>query len=306
VNEDGLKDIASSVHQRLLNRARQTDRPFNELLQYYAMERFLYRLSKSRYKDKFILKGALMLIYWEAPISRPTADIDLLGYLDSEVDTVVSIMKDICGQQVVPDGMIFHTESVSGERIIEGAEYQGVRVKARGGLGNAMVMAQIDVGFGDVVIPFPEKMTYPVILDFPAPRLLGYSRESTIAEKLATMIRLGILNSRMKDIFDIWLLSQRFAFVGEVLSRAIIECFIRRGVEAIAEPVALSSEFSDDPAKATQWRAFKRKSRLEGVSDDLADLISAIADFLTPILSAISEGKDFKGRWKPSGPWRQG
>jgi predicted nucleotidyltransferase component of viral defense system len=306
VNEDGLKDIASSVHQRLLNRARQTDRPFNELLQYYAMERFLYRLSKSRYKDKFILKGALMLIYWEAPISRPTADIDLLGYLDSEVDTVVSIMKDICGQQVVPDGMIFHTESVSGERIIEGAEYQSVRVKARGGLGNAMVMAQIDVGFGDVVIPFPEKMTYPVILDFPAPRLLGYSRESTIAEKLATMIRLGILNSRMKDIFDIWLLSQRFAFVGEVLSRAIIECFIRRGVEAIAEPVALSSEFSDDPAKATQWRAFKRKSRLEGVSDDLADLISAIADFLTPILSAISEGKDFKGRWKPSGPWRQG
>lgn len=306
MNEDGLKDIASSVHQRLLNRARQTDRPFNELLQYYAMERFLYRLSKSRYKDKFILKGALMLIYWEAPISRPTADIDLLGYLDSEVDTVVSIMKDICGQQVVPDGMIFHTESVSGERIIEGAEYQGVRVKARGGLGNAMVMAQIDVGFGDVVIPFPEKMTYPVILDFPAPRLLGYSRESTIAEKLATMIRLGILNSRMKDIFDIWLLSQRFAFVGEVLSRAIIECFIRRGVEAIAEPVALSSEFSDDPAKATQWRAFKRKSRLEGVSDDLADLISAIADFLTPILSAISEGKDFKGRWKPSGPWRQG
>ena len=304
MSEGGLKDIASSVHQRLLNIARQTDRPFNELLQYYAMERFLYRLSKSRHRDRFVLKGALMLIYWGAPISRPTADIDLLGYLDSEVDTVASIMKDICEKQVVPDGMIFHAESISGETIIEGAEYQGVRVKVRGGLGNAKVTAQIDVGFGDVVIPSPEKMTYPAILDFPTPRLLGYSRESTIAEKLATMIRLGILNSRMKDIFDIWLLSQQFAFDGEVLSRAIIECFIRRGVEAVAEPVALSSEFTDDPAKATQWRAFKRKSRLDGVSDDLADLISAIADFLMPILSAISEGKDFKGSWKPIGPWR--
>jgi len=305
VNEGGLKDIASSVHQRLLNRARQTDRPFNELLQYYAMERFLYRLSKSRYKDRFILKGALMLMCWEAPVSRPTTDIDLLGYLDPEVDTVVSIMKDICEQQVVPDGMVFNAESISGERIIEGAEYQGVRVKLRGGLGNAKVTAQIDIGFGDVVIPSPENMDYPAMLDFPAPRLLGYSRESTIAEKLATMIRLGILNSRMKDIFDIWLLSQRFPFDGGILSEAINGCLLRRGVEVLTQPVALSSDFTDDPTKAAQWRAFKRKSRLEGVNDNLGEVMSAITDFLTPILSAISEGKDFKGSWKPRGPWRQ-
>ncbi len=207
MSEGGLKDIASSVHQRLLNVARQTDRPFNEILQYYAMERFLYRLSKSRYRDRFILKGALILICWEAPISRPTADIDLLGYIDSEVDSIVAIMKDICEQRVVDDGMVFYMDSVGGERIIEGAEYRGVRVKVRGGLGNARVTAQIDVGFGDVVVPSPEKVDYPAILDFPAPRLLGYSRESIIAEKLATMIRLGVLNSRMKDIFDIWLLS---------------------------------------------------------------------------------------------------
>lgn len=304
MSESGLKDIASSVHQRLLNVARQTDRPFNEVLQYYAMERFLYRLSKSSYRDRFILKGALMLICWEAPVSRPTFDIDLLGRVDAEVENIVAIIRDVCEQKVIDDGMKFHAESISGERIIEGPEYQGVRVKVRGGLGNARITAQIDVGFGDIVTPSPEKVNYPVILDFPAPRLLGYTRESTIAEKLATLLRLGILNSRMKDVFDIWLLSRQFPFDGDVLSRAIEKCLSLRGVEAVSEPVALSSDFADDPAKSAQWRAFIRKNRIDGVSDDLGEVIKTIAVFLTPVLSAISGRDDFKSTWKPPGPWR--
>jgi len=304
MNESGLKDIASSVHQRLLNIARQTDRPFNEVLQYYAMERFLYRLSKSRYRDRFILKGALMLICWEAPVSRPTADIDLLGRVDSEVENVVTIVRDICVQKVIDDGMIFHADSISGERIIEGAEYNGVRVKVKGGLGNARITAQIDVGFGDTVVSSPQKVDYPAILDFPAPRLLGYTRESTIAEKLATLLRLGILNSRMKDIFDLWLLSRQYPFNGDVLSRAITECFSLRGIEAVSKPVALSSDFADDPSKTAQWRAFIRKNRIDSVNDDLGEVINTIGDFLSPVLGAISEGKDFKGVWKPPGPWR--
>jgi len=304
MNESGLKDIASSVHQRLLNIARQTDRPFNEVLQYYAMERFLYRLSKSRYRDRFILKGALMLICWEAPVSRPTADIDLLGRVDSEVENVVTIVRDICVQKVIDDGMIFHADSISGERIIEGAEYNGVRVKVKGGLGNARITAQIDVGFGDTVVSSPQKVDYPAILDFPAPRLLGYTRESTIAEKLATLLRLGILNSRMKDIFDLWLLSRQYPFNGDVLYRAITECFSLRGIEAVSKPVALSSDFADDPSKTAQWRAFIRKNRIDSVNDDLGEVINTIGDFLSPVLGAISEGKDFKGVWKPPGPWR--
>jgi hypothetical protein len=151
-----------------------------------------------------------MLICWEAPVSRPTADIDLLGRVDSEIEKVVAIIRDVSEQKVIDDGMIFHADSISGERIIEGAEYQGVRAKVRGSLGNARITAQIDVGFGDIESPSPQKVDYPAILDFPAPRLLGYTRESTIAEKLATLLRLGILNSRMKDIFDIWLLSRQF------------------------------------------------------------------------------------------------
>ena len=305
MNKGEIKDISSSIHQRLLNKAKETDRPFNELLQYFAMERFLYRLSKSSFKERLILKGALMLIYWEAPISRPTMDIDLLGLLDSEVAAIVSIMKEICRQEVTDDGIVFDEDSVIGERIIEEAVYQGVRVKLRGSLRNARITLQIDVGFGDAVIPSPEELVYPTILSLPAPELLGYSRESTIAEKLVTMTRLGILNSRMKDIFDIWLLARQFPFDGEILSEAIIECFTRRGVKVVAQPVALSSDFKDDPVKSTQWRAFTRKSRLDEISDDLGEIISAIEDFLTPILSIISEGNDFKGVWKPPGPWRQ-
>jgi predicted nucleotidyltransferase component of viral defense system len=303
VSEGNLKDIASSVHQRLLNVARQTDRPFSEVLQYFAMERFLYRLSKSRYGDRFILKGALTLMCWEAPLSRPTADIDLLGYMDAEVNRVVEIIKHICKQHVVDDGMVFHPDSVGGERITEGAGYHGVRVKVRGNLGNARITMQIDVSFGDVIVPSPENLDYPAILDFPAPRLLGYSRESIVAEKFATMIRLGILNSRMKDIFDIWLLSRQFTFNGDVLSRAIAECLSLRGVVTVSRPVALSSDFADDPAKSAQWRAFIRKNRLDGVSDDLGGVITAIAGFLAPVLGAISEGNDFGGTWKPPGPW---
>jgi predicted nucleotidyltransferase component of viral defense system len=304
VNKDDIKDISSSIHQRLLNKAREMDRPFNELLQYYAMERFLYRLSQSRYTETFVLKGALMLTYWEAPISRPTMDIDLLGLLDSEVVVVVSTMKEICGQEVFLDGIVFNEDSVIGERIIEESVYQGVRVKLRGSLGNTRITLQIDVGFGDAVIPAPEKLVYPTILSFPAPRILGYSRESTIAEKLVTMTRLGILNSRMKDIFDIWLLSKQFPFDGRILSAAIEECFLRREAVAVAEPLALSPEFAGDPAKATQWRAFIRKGRLDGVTEDLEEILSTIASFLTPILRAITEGKDFEYTWKPPGPWK--
>jgi len=304
VNKDDVKDTPSSIHQRLLNKAKETDRPFNELLQYYAMERFLYRLSQSRYTEKFVLKGALMLTYWEAPISRPTMDIDLLGLLDSEVTVVVSTMKEICGQEVFLDGIVFNADSVIGERIIEESVYQGVRVKLKGSFGNARINLQIDVGFGDAVIPSPEKLVFPTILNFPAPKLLGYSRESTIAEKLVTMTRLGILNSRMKDIFDIWLLSKQFPFDGKILSAAIEECFLRRETEAVAEPLALSPEFAGDPVKATQWRAFIKKGRLDGVTDDLEEILSTIASFLTPILRSITEEKDFKHTWKPPGPWK--
>jgi len=247
-----------------------------------------------------------MFTYWGAPIYRPTADIDLLGRVDSEVETFVSIVREVCEQEVMPDGMVFHPNSATGERIIEGAVYQGVRISVRGTLGNARITitTQIDVGFGDAVIPSSEQIVYPTILDFPAPTLVGYSPESTIAEKFATMMRLGLLNSRMKDYFDIWLLSRRFPFDGKVLAPAIKECCLRRGISLDADPVALSSDFAEDPNKKLQWKAFVRKGRLVGVNEDLGVIISAAGAFLGPILRALAEGRAFEGTWQIAGPWR--
>ncbi len=201
-------DTVASVRQRLLNIARDNSRPFSEVLQYFAMERFLYRLGKSGHGRNFILKDALMLVAWEAPLARSTKDIDLLGRMNNTIEDVVDAIKAACSLEVIPDGLLFDVKSVVGQRIAEEADYEGVRVRFRGNLGNARITMQVDVGFGDVIVPRPAEVDYPTLLDLPAPRLLGYSRESAIAEKFEAMVKLGTLNSRMEDFFDIWLLSR--------------------------------------------------------------------------------------------------
>lgn len=305
MSSEEIKDLSASVHRRLLDRARADKRPFNELLQYYAMERFLYRLSKSLYSRKFILKGALMLFAWDAPTSRPTADIDLLGSVENDVTVVVSVVREICLQDVEPDGLAFNAESVTGEIIVEIAEYPGVRVRVGGNLGTALINVQVDVGFGDQVIPAPVSLTYPVLLKMPAPRLRGYSRESVIAEKLESMARFGVLNSRMKDFFDIWLLSRQYDFVGKTLGKAIQKTFTNRGAFASPKLLGLLSSFSKDAGKTAQWHAFCRKNRLDCAPLDLIEVVESIASFVSPLLSAIEEDRSFEGTWSAPGPWKR-
>jgi predicted nucleotidyltransferase component of viral defense system len=297
------RDIAASVRQRLLNNARETGRPFNELLQYFAMERFLYRLSKSRYSDNFVLKGALMLTGWEAPLSRPTMDIDFLGQIDNNIEVIIAVIQEICSEKVEPDGVTFDVTSISGEPITEDADYEGARVRFHGSLGTARFTMQLDIGFGDVVIPAPAFLEYPTILDFPAPKLRGYSKESTIAEKFEAMIKLGALNSRMKDFFDIWLLSRQFDFDGQRLAAAIKKTFSTRGTDIQFEPDALTNSFAEDPPKVAQWRGFIRRNRLTNAEEDLGQVIKAVAVFLGPVAKSLAEEKPFKLTWKAPGPW---
>jgi len=298
------KNIAASVRQRLLNKARETGRPFSELVQYFAMERFLYRLSKSRFADKFVLKGALMLTAWEAPLTRPTMDIDLLGRIENSVETITKVTIEICQQEVDPDGIVFDVTNMDVGRIAEDADYEGVRIRFRGSLGTARFVIQLDIGFGDIVIPSPEFTDYPALLDLPSPRLLGYSRESTIAEKFEAMVKLGILNSRMKDFFDIWLILRHFDFQGRKLAEAISKTFSTRGTNIQSEPTALTASFAEDTAKAAQWRGFIRKNRLKDVPQNLVEVVPAIAAFLIPIAEQLATGASFKGTWKAPGPWR--
>jgi hypothetical protein len=300
------KNLAASVHQRLLNRARVEGRPFNELLQYFVMERFLYRLGHSPYQDQFVLKGALMLKVWGVPLPRPTRDIDLLGWMENEVVSIAAAVREICLTPVVEDGLSFSPETVAGERIVEAAEYHGVRVRLTAFLGNARIPMQIDVGFGDAVVPGPRAVRLPPLLEFPAAHLRGYSRESAIAEKLQIMVRLGEINSRMKDFFDLWLLAARAEFEGQILAAAIEATFQQRGTRIPASPVAFSDAFAGDPDRRVQWQAFLRRFRLSdeaAVPTQLRETVRLIAAFLGPILRAISAGEEFNAHWSPGGPW---
>ncbi len=222
------KNHAASVHARLLRLAHDTKRPFQELLQYFGMERFLYRLGRSGHAEQFVLKGALMLRVWDAPTARPTRDVDLLGRLDNSPENLARVVGEVCDVDVEPDGAVFKASTVRAKRIKEDADYEGVRVLFQGLLGKARIPMQIDVGFGDVLVSGPQPLTYPTLLDMPAPMLKGYPRESVVAEKFEAMVKLGTLNSRMKDFYDLWYMARRFDFDGALLARAVSATFSNR------------------------------------------------------------------------------
>jgi len=304
VRKRPLKNVAHSVYRRLLNLARERGRPFDEVRQYYAMERLLYRVAQSDHADDFILKGALMLTMWEAPATRPTRDIDLLGRMDNAPESVAQIFREFCAKEVEPDGMRFDAASVRAQPIMQDAHYRGVRVLFQGYLGKSVVHMQVDVGFGDAVHGQSRKMQYPTILDSPGPQLRGYTRESMIAEKLHAMATLRERDSRMRDFYDIWLLSRHFAFEGAVLAEAIRRTFAARNTDVPADPVALTDDFGRDGAKQTQWRAFLRRSRLDDAPEQLAEVVAALAGFLIPVVQALAAEKPFERAWQPPGPWQ--
>lgn len=281
MSRESPRNMAASVRQRLLNKARSDRRPFNELLQYFAMERFLCRLSRSRHAERFILKGALMLRVWHSPAPRATMDIDVLGRTSNHEATLSRQIRDILAVEVEADGLGFDASSLRLEKITEGAEYEGVRVRLNGTLDTARFVLQIDIGFGDITYPEPVEAELPGMLDFPPPRLLCYSRESAIAEKFEAMVKLGELNSRMKDFYDVWLLSRQFEFDGATLNEAMRLTFNQRRTEMPEAVIALSEAFSE--TKQIQWQAFRRRLEQEHVPSEFAEVIADLKTFLDPV-----------------------
>ena len=298
-----MGNVAASVRQRLLNLSRAQGRPFQEVLQFYVMERFLYRLSRSAQADRFVLKGALMLQTWAAPQSRPTMDIDMLGRVGNDREGLLQRFRGVLEAESPDDGLIFDTDSLRAEAITEDAEYQGVRVRSRAELDGARVWLQIDIGFGDRVVPAPVRMSYPVLLDQPAPELLCYSRESTIAEKFQAMVALGSLNSRMKDFFDIWLLARQFEFDLPTLAEAISATFDQRNTPLPERPI-FTARFATE--KQTQWQAFLR--RLGGgvpAEPEFATVLAVLEDFLGDAVG-WPDNAEVDLRWSDGGPWQKG
>jgi len=301
VNRKPLKNIAASIRQKILNKSRKERRTFMEQVQYYAMNRFLYRLSLSPHSGNYILKGALLLKAWNASISRPTKDIDFLGKTENNEHTIANQVRDICRIAVEPDGLVFDTSSIQTRRIKEGADYEGIHVQLSCKLGTVRINILIDIGFGDIVHPKYKKVEIPSILDLPSVILPCYSKESIIAEKFEAMIKLGDLNSRMKDFYDIWFLINHYNFHGKTISEAIRKTFIYRKTVIPEKITAFSDSFIQ--SKTIQWNAFIRKFKQEDIPSDFKSTISQIRRFFKPILKSIREGTFHKGRWISSDPW---
>lgn len=297
---DGLPD---SVKQRLLNLSAKRGETFNVLLMRYGIERLLYRLTKSPHGDAFVLKGAMLFAIWTEEPYRPTQDLDLLGFGPSSPERLEAVFRDICETDVEPDGLVFDAGSVTARMIREDNVYDGVRLRIIAHLGTARLQLQVDVGFGDAVTPEPRICPFGPLLDLPAPVVRAYPPETVIAEKLDAMLVLGMGNSRMKDYFDLWTLSDMMAFEMQELHGAVASTIQRRKTVLPQDiPVGLSESFGADASKQTQWAAFLRKMGRHD-APDLPVIVARLHDFLMPVIEAIRAGSAVQRTWQPGGPW---
>mgnify|MGYP005995087285 CR=1 FL=1 len=262
-------NLGASVRARLLNRAKAQNAEFNLILTRFALERFLYRLSVSGYRMQFLLKGALLFDLWFDEPHRPTRDVDFLGFGPADISSLENVFREVVTIPV-EDGIVFDPSTVRAAEIRKEANYAGIRVTLIGTLSGARIPVQADIGFGDAVTPEPEEAEYPVMLDeLPAPRLRTYPRATVIAEKFEAITSLGMGNSRMKDFFDLWVLSRHSEPPLDELRQALQATFKRRGTQLPGTlPVGLSDEFPASKEKQIQWRAFVSRNSLNAPTLD--------------------------------------
>jgi predicted nucleotidyltransferase component of viral defense system len=303
VTREPTTNVSASVRARLLSLAQNRGEDYQRVLGRYAIERFLCRLGRSKYQDKFALKGATLFTLWTGQTHRPTRDLDLLGRnLSSSIGVVEAMIREICHIQQ-EDGIVFDGESIEGTRIKEEDEYDGIRVKLVAELAGARIPMQVDIGFGDAVYPEPELASFPVLLPMEAPLIRAYPREATIAEKFHAMVVLDIRNSRMKDFYDIWFMANTWEFVMDSLQKSIEFSFKRRGTilpEGI--PFALTDDFLDDAQKKMQWNAFVNRLDANEAKPALAEVGAILRSFLLPCISKESQQESHL-HWTPTSHW---
>lgn len=298
-----IRNIAASIRTRLLNYAKSHDEDFNLTLARFAIERLLYRLANSKYADQFVLKGAMLYGVWGIQPYRPTRDVDLLGFSAGDPESLQKTFQELCEVEAAPDGMTFEPSSVVAVYIREQNEYGGVRVGLTAYLARARIQVQVDIGIGDAITPGPEQIDYPRLLDdLPAPVLMAYPVYTVLAEKFEAIVRLDLDNTRMKDFFDIWMLSEEFELDGNILSQAIHATFQRRKTPLLsARPIALTDRFYADARKGQQWQAFLKKTELEVVQKlSLEEVVDRIWLLCGQTFSATTTGRT----WSPKNGWR--
>lgn len=296
------KNIVASVLARLRENAKSSGAPFQQVLQQYAMERFLYRVSKSKHAQSVVLKGALLLKTIGIPRARPTMDIDMLRTGKADRASLIALVKDCAALKVEADGLTFPVDSVVAEEITKDSEYKGTRVLMDGRMDNVRLKIQIDFGVGDVMVPGPKMIEYPVFLNRDTIELLAYPVESAIAEKLQAMAVLGNANSRMKDFYDIWICSNYLDFNTDTLLKAIDATFKNRETPALTEEFeAFTTTFVRE--HQVQWNAFVKKMGENELIDAFGKVVEDLTVFAMPLLSSLSRGGTLTRQWRAGKGW---
>lgn len=301
-----ITNHAASARARLLDLARRTKTDFQRVLQRYAVERLLYRLGCSQHRDRFVVKGATLFVLWDDRVYRPTRDLDLAGYWSNDAESLLQAFHEILTAPCPEDGIVYDLATLSLEPIRDLEKYHGFRLQLKAALDGAKIPMQVDVGFGDAVVPAPALAEFPALLSCPAPQVRVYARETAISEKLHAMVSHGLANSRMKDFFDVYVLSRRFEFEGALIVKSIAATFSRRGRSPGAEPEippALGAAFYS--TRADFWRGFLRRFRETEVPDDFAAVGEQVRAFLLPAWQALATGTGFDRSWPPGGPWQE-
>ncbi len=300
-----IKNITASIRAKLANISKAQGIDFDALLLRYFQERFLYRIAISEYSENFVLKGGLLLVYFQMPGTRPTKDIDFLAEdLSNDQTELENIFKEIAQLQF-DDGVKFDPSSVSSERIKEDADYEGIRMKIEASLGQARKRMQMDIAFGDIIIPKAKKIEFPTLLEQLPPKIKVYSPESIISEKFEAMVKLAMANSRMKDFYDVYTFSINYNYQGSRIKKAIESTFIRRKTPLTENPLIFQREFHDDSGRQRQWTAFLRKSRI-AIDANFSQIMERITDFLKPVVTSVINKTELKETWNPSlGQWKK-
>lgn len=297
-------NLSASILARLLTLAKQRGDDYSLLLNRFALERLLLRISTSPHANRFLLKGALLFTLWYDDPHRPTRDADLLGFGPDDEANLIATFRDIAAMDL-DDGIVFDPESVKADAIREDNTYGGTRITVVARIGSARCALQIDVGFGDAVTPEPQAVAYPTLLkDFQAPTLRVYPVYTVIAEKYQALVMLGQSNSRMKDFYDLAVIAQRTQLDGATLAAAIAATFARRKTPLPPErPLALTSQFSENSAKLRQWQAFLNKNRIAAAS--LSDTVALLDLLLWPPTQVAATNSPATAMWHPESGWQR-